>query len=202
MANPRELRVLFVEDDDSLATKIARGLTRRGCTVTRAGTLRAAELAISDEDPDVALLDLALPDGRGDTLIPSLRQKSNNPAIVILSGHVDAKTAVALAVDCDLVIPKPADLATLIEGLDSVTGDTRLRGVIHGYCKHEYLSPREQEAVWTAVQGLNNVQAADEMGVTENTLRTHWTHIFQKSGLSSQRDVVAAAMRFTFRVWP
>ncbi len=58
----RQSRVLLVEDDDSIAVPLVRGLEREGFVVSRTAT--GAE-ALGDHDVDLVLLDLGLPDMDG-----------------------------------------------------------------------------------------------------------------------------------------
>jgi DNA-binding NarL/FixJ family response regulator len=193
-----DLRVLYVEDHRVLSKLVRNGLVRRGCSVTTANSLASAQAAIEERSFDVAILDLVLPDGRSETLIPALKRQKSNPAIIVLSGHVDARTAVDLNDDVDLTVPKPAELQTVLEAVDAVTGNERLRRVVHGYCEHVGLSPREEEVLSGAVRGLSNGEIADEVGVSEGTIRTYWSRIVRKAGEESQRDAITAVLRFRF----
>jgi DNA-binding response OmpR family regulator len=196
---PLQLRVLLVEDHQQLAKTVRDGLARRGCRVSTASTLARAREAIAQYEFDLAILDLMLPDGSSRTLIPTLRGDSSNPVIIVLTGFLDAQTAVALANEADLTIPKPTDVNTLLKAIDRVTGNARLRFITRAYSDHAGLSPREEEAVWGAVRGLNADEVAAEMGVTAGTLRTFWSRVLNKTGQGSQRDVIGAVLRFNCR---
>jgi DNA-binding response OmpR family regulator len=75
--------VLIVEDEESISEPFARALTRVGfrTTVARTGT-EAIDLA-SGLEPDVVLLDLALPDEDGRDVCRRLRQESAVPIIMV-----------------------------------------------------------------------------------------------------------------------
>ena len=86
-ANPNQRGpvVLVVEDESSISEPFAHALDRGGFrpTVARTGK-EALELAAA-LDPDVVLLDLALPDQDGRDVCRRLRQSSDVPIIMIIA---------------------------------------------------------------------------------------------------------------------
>lgn len=58
-------RILFVEDDDSIASGLVYAMEQEGCIVTHCGDVAAALQKIRESGFDLALLDLQLPDGGG-----------------------------------------------------------------------------------------------------------------------------------------
>jgi len=56
----------------------------------------------------------------------------------------------------------------------------------------EILTPREKEVALAVAQGMNNKQIAKTLGITERTVKTHLTHIFEKLDI---KDRVALAIR-------
>ncbi len=76
-------RILFVEDEESISEPFAEALRGAGFepTVTRtaAGALELAERL----EPDLVLLDLALPDGDGRDVCRELRRHSNVPILML-----------------------------------------------------------------------------------------------------------------------
>lgn len=85
--------ILHVEDDDSIL-KIVETLVSDMGHVTPARTLRDARYALEDHTFDLVILDLMLPDGQGESLLPLLNtKKSNTPVIVFSAKDVSRKTA-------------------------------------------------------------------------------------------------------------
>jgi two-component system, OmpR family, response regulator RegX3 len=74
------MRVLLVEDDDSIAEPLASGLGRYGFQVDR---VRTGEEALASASSDLILLDLGLPDMDGIDVCRRLRAVSSVPIIVI-----------------------------------------------------------------------------------------------------------------------
>ncbi len=84
---------------------------------TGAETLRRAQ----SEGPDLVLLDLRMPEGDGLSILPGLAAMEDAPAVVILSGFADVRTAVqAMRLGAATVLEKPVDPPGLREVLDRV----------------------------------------------------------------------------------
>jgi DNA-binding NarL/FixJ family response regulator len=54
------------------------------------------------------------------------------------------------------------------------------------------LSTREREVVDLVITGLRNREIADRMGITEKTVKTHLTHVYQRLGVSTRREMIDA----------
>ena len=119
--------VLLVDDDREFAAGLAAGLGAHGHEVTTAATLAEARERMSRMPPDVALLDLQLPDGHGLALLDGL-DVDNDTAVVILSGHGTVGTAVeALKRGAVDFVEKPVRLAQLDAILNRVLQGRALR---------------------------------------------------------------------------
>lgn len=96
MTDPNNNRtILLVEDDASHVGLIRRALDRSNTPLrlNTAGNLAEARRSIRNDPPDLALIDLFLPDGRGTDLMESLPSPPPFP-IVIMTSHGDEKIAV------------------------------------------------------------------------------------------------------------
>ena len=109
-------RVLVVDDDEAMRSMIRTAFEIQGAHVT---TARGFEDAVRLNGPfDVALVDLALGDGRGDELIAELRCDHRVPKAILLTGSTDADLDPAGAPDA--VLRKPFELDELHRVLESV----------------------------------------------------------------------------------
>ena len=79
-------RILHVEDDQDFQNFIGLTLKDRG-DITQAATLEEASRLVKQEEFDLILLDLTLPDGSGMELVNQLPGKGLTPPIVIFSAH-------------------------------------------------------------------------------------------------------------------
>jgi signal transduction histidine kinase len=94
--NQNRVSILVVEDDTGHVQLIRRAFEQHpGVRLTVAGTLDEARRILTDSVPDLAIVDLLLPDGRG---IDLLRERMNEAALafpaVIMTGHGDEGVAV------------------------------------------------------------------------------------------------------------
>ncbi|MBK9180685.1 MAG: response regulator transcription factor [Acidimicrobiales bacterium] len=114
------MRLLLVEDDDSIAGPLAKGLEREGFAVTRAATGAAALLAAEVEEPDLVLLDLGLPDVDGFEVCRRLRARSAVPVIVVSARGEEIDRVVGLELGADDYVVKPFGLRELVARIRAV----------------------------------------------------------------------------------
>ena len=112
-AQPR--RVLSVEDHPSNQALVDTLLARRaGWEVAHADTLAQARAALAAAPPDLLLVDLHLPDGRGEELIAEVRGTPSLARLPVVAVTADATAATLQAArdaGADAVITKPIDVA-------------------------------------------------------------------------------------------
>jgi two-component system response regulator RegX3 len=121
----RSVRILLVEDEDSIAEPLADGLRREGFDVERAATGAAALAAGA---ADLVLLDLRLPDLDGLDVCRTLRERSEVPIIVVTARGEEADRVVGLELGADDYVVKPFGLRELIARIRAVTRRTGARG--------------------------------------------------------------------------
>ncbi|MDT4891723.1 MAG: hypothetical protein QOE97_758 [Pseudonocardiales bacterium] len=113
------MRLLLIEDDDRVASALSDVLGRHGFAVRRAdGFARAVELL--DDEIEVALLDLGLPDGDGFGLCRAIRAAGDVP-IIITSARADLRSRIhGLHVGADDYLVKPYAVTELIARIHAV----------------------------------------------------------------------------------
>ncbi len=87
-------RLLLVDDDDTFAGLLARELSERGMQVATAGDAVTAGQRIDQQEFDVALVDLKLPDGNGLEILRQIRERQPRMEVVVLTGHGTIDTAI------------------------------------------------------------------------------------------------------------
>ena len=112
------MRVLVVEDEESIAEPLAEGLRREGFVVSVAAT--GAE-ALAAGETDIVLLDLRLPDMDGLDVCRRLRERSEVPIIVVTARGEEADRVVGLELGADDYVVKPFGLRELIARIRAVT---------------------------------------------------------------------------------
>jgi DNA-binding response OmpR family regulator len=113
-------RILVVEDEESISQPFAEALRRAGfeaiVTPTAAGAL---ELAAS-QDPDLVMLDLALPDGDGRDVCRELRRSSDVPIMMLTARGTEMDKIVGLELGADDYVVKPFSAAEVISRIRAV----------------------------------------------------------------------------------
>jgi two-component system, OmpR family, response regulator RegX3 len=115
-----DMRVLIVEDDDAIATPLAKGLEREGLDVDRVETGAAALAWVADSAFDVVLLDLGLPDRDGFDVCRELRARSDVPIIVVTARSEEVDRVVGLELGADDYIVKPFGFRELVARIRAV----------------------------------------------------------------------------------
>jgi DNA-binding NtrC family response regulator len=106
---------LAVDDDPNFLSALAELIEGQGFTTNTATNLRDARQQVSHRSPDVALIDLYLPDGSGIDLLKDLEGGANTQ-VVLMTGHADVESAVqALRLGASDYLTKPLDIGRLKE---------------------------------------------------------------------------------------
>jgi two-component system response regulator AtoC len=104
---------LAVDDDPNFLSALADLIEGQGFTTNTACSLRDARVQVSHKTPDVALVDLYLPDGNGIDLLKDL-EGGNATEVVLMTGHADVESAVqALRLGASDYLTKPLDIGRL-----------------------------------------------------------------------------------------
>jgi DNA-binding response OmpR family regulator len=109
------MRIVVVEDDDRIASFVARGLAAQGHQVmTASNGLDGIEIA-SEPDVDLVILDLGLPDIDGTDVLSHLRRSGGTPPVLVLTARdaISDKVAV-LDRGADDYLTKPFALDELL----------------------------------------------------------------------------------------
>jgi len=116
-----EARVLLVEDE-VLNRELVRAILARttdpvvrALALVEAPTLADARAALAEQDVDVVLLDLNLPDGHGLALAAELAEVAHRPRVIALTASVlPQERAAAVQAGCDGFLDKPYVAADLV----------------------------------------------------------------------------------------
>jgi len=83
------MRILVCEDDPGMASFLERGLSSRGYATTVVGDGSSALAIASDQDFELAILDLGLPDVDGFSVLRELRRRGERLPVIILTARDD-----------------------------------------------------------------------------------------------------------------
>ena len=112
--------ILLVEDERSIAEPFAGALSREGFEPVIAGTARTALELFHRHDPQLVLLDIALPDGDGREVCRELRRESAVPIIMLTARGTETDRVVGLELGADDYVVKPFSSAEVIARIRAV----------------------------------------------------------------------------------
>lgn len=115
-------RVLVIDDDLPIRGMLAAALRQHGFQVLLAGDGNEGQRALTIHNPDVILLDLAMPGVNGWDFLQRLQETGHlgRIPIVVVSAHLGVQPQALLQMGVAAILPKPfhlPDLITLIEHL-------------------------------------------------------------------------------------
>lgn len=168
----------------------------------------AVELALQHR-PDVAVLDLAMPEQNG---LEATRRivAQGGTRVLILTAHESEQVvrevldagALGYLLKSDAGHELVAAIESLLEGKPYFTSKVA-RLVLKGYlaagaaapAAAGVLSPREREIVQLLAEGKSNKEVARRLGITVKTAETHRNNIMRKMNFGSLADLVRYAVR-------
>jgi len=115
------LRLLLVEDDVPLAAALTQALREQGFAVNHVAQGAQALRAVTDDPPDLLVLDLGLPDMDGLDVLRQLRQLrqsrragSHLPVLLLTARDAVADKVAGLDLGADDYLPKPFEMPELV----------------------------------------------------------------------------------------
>jgi DNA-binding NarL/FixJ family response regulator len=211
----KKLRILLA-DDHGLVRRGARAIlhTRRGWKVIgEAVTGReAVEKAVALK-PDVAIVDISMPELDGIEAVRQIRKAVPDIKVLILTMHEsDQMVRHALEAGVHGYLLKSDLTDSLREAVEAIVGGERfftpkvsqivLDGFLNTKSPNELAdgaaaraTPREIQIIRLLAQGKSNKQIGSELGITVRTVDTHRANIMLRLGLHSLADLIHYAIR-------
>jgi len=196
MSVPPPETVHIVDDDDSMRVALARVLGAAGYA-TRSYASVGEFLVAADERPTgCLLLDLHLPGPDGLALQELLLKRGHSMPTVFLSGRGDIASSVrALKAGATDFLTKPVPTETLLaavrEALSTDAPRHAERALQRGAsARYATLTARERSVLAQVVQGALTKQIAEELGVSERTVKACRASMMEKMGAASLPDLV------------
>ena len=128
--------ILVVDDEKELADVIELYLTGEGYTVHKCYTGAEALHCIRHTDPDLAILDVMLPDGDGFQLLRKIREKSFYPVIMLTAKAADKDKITGLNTGADDYSTKPLHPLVVV---------ARVKSQLRRYRLYNHSAPRQEE---------------------------------------------------------
>ena len=209
-------RVIVVDDHEVVRKGIRTAIEEAPCgceVVGEAATVAEAQEAIDRTTPDIAILDVVLPDGDGIQLCREIRARHPETACVLLTSFPEprgmlsaalAGAAAYLAKDrssSDLVgiltavaegerLLDPDTVAALLDELAAGPSDDVLLSA---------LTPQERRVFELIGQGLSNRQIADQLHLAERTVKNYTSRMLGKLDMERRSEVAVLSARLAER---
>ena len=208
MQKPR-IRILLV-DDHQLFRKAIRHTIEGNDDLTVVGEAKNGRDAVQVADevqPDVILLDFAMPGLNGRDAAQQILQRCPSTRIIALSGHSDQPTVrKMLDAGASGYLTKDCSIDVLEQAIFSVAqGQTYLDPKVAGYFEmpeegdeedtRPKLTNREREVLQLYSEGNSTRQIGTDLGVSIKTVETHRSHIMEKLGLRTIAELTRYAIQ-------
>ena len=211
MMGDRPIRVLLA-DDQTIVRKGMHALLDAidGIEVVGEATNgREAAVLAAELKPDVVLMDLLMPECDGVEATRRISRTDPDVNVVILTGiGTEDKLLAAVRAGALGYLRKDADTEALTQAVRQVAGGgswlppdlTRrvLNELAHPaprQAQPDALTDRELTVLKLLAQGRTNAQMAEEMFVSEVTVRTHVSHLQDKLGVANRVQAALYALR-------
>jgi len=201
--------LIVVDDHPIWREAIARDLTGAGHRVLAVfGEGKAALKAIRELRPDVAILDLQLPDLSGVAVLQGLGEDCPTAALILSASGESSDVLEAMKAGARGYLVKSASAAELADAVERVAaGDAVFTPGLAGLVLGEYrrlanageaerpkLSERETEVLRFVAKGLNYREIAERLVLSQRTVQNHVQHILTKLQLHNRAQLVRYAI--------
>ncbi len=206
------MRVLLIDDHALFRVGLQELLERRGLEVIAVGNCAQGISLVREEQPDVVLLDMRMPDMTGIDVLIQLRKDQQQMPISMLTTSRDEKDVIdALQNGAQGYLLKDMEPDELIEALQQIVqGNTvvakELTGVLAKAVQGEAhmssvqtsslddLTPREREILCHLADGQSNKVIARHLGISDGTVKLHVKAILRKLEVHSRVEAAVIAV--------
>jgi DNA-binding NarL/FixJ family response regulator len=203
MNEPSRIRVFSVDDHPLLREGIAAIINNQQDmqVIAQAANGQDAIQHFKKHQPDVTLMDLRLPDMSGIDAMVAIRAEFPEARIILLTtfeGDVEIKRALEAGARGYLLKSMPPK--ELVEAIRQVhAGKKRippqLAAELAEHMSDEALTTREIEVLAQIAGGNRNRDIAEQLFISEETVKVHIKHIMEKLGASDRTQAVAIGIR-------
>jgi DNA-binding NarL/FixJ family response regulator len=186
--------------------------------VGEAGTGMDGLRYLKEKKPDVAIVDVNLPDTNGIQLTRNIVEERLGTRVILLTGYTDAEQPIhAFQAGCRAFCTKDIEFEHLAEVIRNVMQakrvyesqvfsesdmsawlDARIQELkINGDTETRFapLTPRESEILQFVARGLTNKKIGYLLGISEQTVKNHLTSLLRKIGVNDRTQAVVYAIQ-------
>ncbi len=195
--------IVFIVDDDPLIrdslTQLVKSVGLEAISFTSASEFLEADLP---DRPGCLVLDIRMPGISGLDLQDKLCKRDISLPVIFITGHgtvpLSVKAMKAGAVD---FLQKPFESQELLDAVNhAIEENCKNRSVLAEHKRiverFRSLTPRERQVLHLVASGLLNKQIASELGLSENTVKTHRQRMMRKMEVDSLAELMRLFERF------
>ena len=197
-------KLVIVDDHEALREGLVALLRGHGMEVVgAAGNVAAGIDLVEHAEPDVAVVDVGLPDGNGVDLARALLERRPELAILLYTAVADAAVlATGLDSGARGYVLKSGSVDELVGAIERVAAgelyvDPRLDRIVlseRATAQVPQLSPREREIMHLMAEGYTAAAIGRRLGVSVETVRTHARNVIRKLRARNRVHAIAIAL--------
>jgi two-component system, NarL family, invasion response regulator UvrY len=205
------MKKILLVDDHNIVRQGLRNLIALESDLEVAGEASSGVEALKlvrNNNYDVVVLDISMPDKNGVDTLHDLKHISPDLPVLILSGYAEEQYALNLIRSgCKGYLSKDADSEEIIKAIRTIAGGKRYisaelaelmsNELSHPSEKllHETLSDREFQVFFKLAGGLSPTEIANELNISIKTVSTYRTRILEKMSLKTNADLTYYAIK-------
>ena len=209
------IRVFLLDDHEIVRRGVRELLEGTGTmpVVGKAGTAKEAYGRIPATSPDVAVLDVRLPDGNGVEVCREIRSKHPEIHCLMLTSYSDDEALFdAVMAGADGYVLKQIKTSGLVDAVTRIAaGESlldpalsaklleRLRNEQEEDERLKHLTDQERRILTLLADGLTNRQIADQMFLAEKTVKNYVSNLLAKMGMARRTEAAVYAARLADR---
>ena len=201
--SPTVIRVLTVDDHALIREGIAALVANQKdmSLVGEASNGREAIEQFRSHRPDVTLMDLQMPEMNGIDALIAIRSEFSEARIIVLTTYAgDALCKRAMKAGAQAYILKGNVRKDLLDTIRAIRAGKKfihaeVAAELAGHAADDSLSEREIEVLSLIAAGNSNKLVADQLAISEDTVKGHVKSILSKLGVNDRTHAVTAALK-------
>lgn len=169
---------------------------------------------ITELQPDIVLLDLSLPEVSGIEVISIIKQKNPATKALLITHDRDEQAIIkAIRAGAKGYLSKNTSVSDLIKAIQVVYQNEFWvqRKLVTQFINGDFtagigvedrqqnklaaLTPREQDVLRSLVKGATNKEIANELFISEKTVKSHLNQVFKKMNVSRRLEAILSAIK-------
>lgn len=200
---PDVIRVL-IADDHAAVREGVRYLLEQQTDIAVVAEVTDGEEAVrlaAELRPDVVIIEPQMAGGGGGQAVRQIMRQVPAPSVIVLTARPDDDVLVAAPAGALSYLAKDAEPEELLRGVRAAAQGVSLldarfaEASEHTRPRHEHLTARELDVLTRIAHGQTNREIAADLGLGEETVKTHVSNVLAKLGVSDRTQAAVHALR-------